>query len=410
MPGDTAVRVRAAGRVAVEQLSYHRGRTVLAVLGVALAVLLVVALGSVGYGTLTTGDQAVDWFQHDLWVTGDGVDLDPTSVGGVANPITGAHELSDELESRDGVAHARSVAFQSVYVSPDGEDFDTVVGVGVGGDAARLRIASRFNRRDIHYDDGTYSGPMTNRVVVGPSLARQYDLEEGDTLHVGGTIASARAHEFTIVGITGDFSNFLGTPTVGLHLSELQEVSGTTGTDPAALVAVTLESGADRDAVEHDIEQRYPWLSVRTDDEQVRATIGTHAPLVASGITLVGLAVCSAVAVVTIVLRLMVYQQRRQLAALRASGISTRTLVAVVTLQGTGIGLAGSVLGGGAAVPAVVVLDHGIERMTGVSGLVQAPPWLLAGGVAFALVVGILGAASAGWHVVRLDPLDQLGR
>jgi putative ABC transport system permease protein len=408
MDSDLAGRVRAAGGIAAAQLRHHRRRTVLAVLGVGLAVFLVVSLGGLGYGMVTTGDQAIAWFQNDLWVTGGGVAIERSSVGGVANPIQDAHGLSADLEAREGVRYAQPVGFQTVYVSPDGESFDTVVGVGVGGDAARLRIASRFNRRDIHYANGTYDGPMTGRIIVGPRVASRYGLSEGDTLHVGSTLVSARTHEFTVVGVTGDFSNFLGSQTVGMHLSELQEVSGTTGTDPAAVIAVTLAPGADAGAVARDIERQYPSLDVRTDDEQVRATIGDQAPLLASAVALVGLAVGGGVVLVLNVLALLVHQQRGQLAALRASGVPTRTLVGVVTLQGALLGLAGGLLGVAVAVPTAALLDHGIELVTGYSGLVRTPVWLLAGGLALALVMGVLGAAAAGWRVARLDPLEQL--
>jgi len=408
MAPDALVRLWAAAGIAATRLRYERTRTALAVLGVGLAVLLVVLLGGVGYGTLTTGDRAIGWFENDLWVTGGAVTLEPTTVGGVANPIDDAHERSADLESIDGVANARPVAFQTVYVSPDGEEFDTTVGVGLGGDAGQLRIASRFNRRDLHYANGSYDGPMTNRIVVGPAVARRYGLSEGDTLHVGGTIASARDHEFTVVGITGDASNFLGTPTVGMHLSELQEVSGTTGRDPAAVITVTLAPGADADAVTSAIERRDPSLEVRTSDEQVRATVGRRAPLLASAAVLVLLAVVSAVVLVLNVLALLVRQQREQLAALAAAGVSTRSLVGLVTVQGAVLGLAGGIVGVTVALPAGVALDRGIGLATGYAGLVRTPVWLFGVALVLAVSMGVLGAVAAGWYVARLDVLDGL--
>jgi putative ABC transport system permease protein len=174
------------------------------------------------------------------------------------------------------------------------------------------------------------------------------------------------------------------------------------------VIAVTLAPGADAGAVARDIERQYPSLDVRTDDEQVRATIGDQAPLLASAVALVGLAVGGGVVLVLNVLALLVHQQRGQLAALRASGVPTRTLVGVVTLQGALLGLAGGLLGVAVAVPTAALLDHGIELVTGYSGLVRTPVWLLAGGLALALVMGVLGAAAAGWRVARLDPLEQL--
>jgi len=352
-------RLHGAAAVAGAQLRHHRQQTLLCVLGVALAVLLVVLLVGVGHGALSTGNEAVTWFDQDLWVTTGAIELAPTSVGGVANPIHGAHGRSAELEAREDVARAQPVAFQTVYVGTDPHDLDTVVGVGVGGDAGRLGTASRFNGRDRHYAGGSYDGPMTHRIVVDERTASRYGIAEDDTLHVGGTVSAARGNEFTVVGVTDDLSNFLGAPTVGIHLSELQEVSGTTGTDPAALIALTVAPGHDPQAVARAIESGRPSLRVRTG-KQVRATVGGRPDLAASALGLVGVAVV------------------------------------------------GGLFGLAVALPAVAALNHGIERFVGYAGPVSRSAWLLAGALRLAVAMGVAGASVAGWRVARLDPTEHL--
>lgn len=401
-------RVAAIIELATTQLRYYPGRTIPAVVGVGGAVFFIVVLGGLGFGMLTTGERAIAWFQSDLWVTGGALAIEPSGVGGLANPIDDAHERSAELETIDGVQYAQPVAFQTVYVSPDGEQFDTIVGVGIGGNTGRLGVASRFNRRDVHYANGAYDGPMTNRIIVGPALADRYDLAEGDTLHVGGTLVSAREHEFTVVGIAADFSNFLGTPTVGMHLSELQEVSGTTGTDSAALIAVTLAPGADADGVSRTIEDEHPSFDVRTDAEQVRATIGAQAPILATAVTFMFVAVVGGIVLIGNVLAIHVHHHRRELAALKATGVGTRTLLGVVGSQGAVLGLAGAVLGSVVALPVTVLLNVWVEAYTGFSGLVATPAWLLVGGLTLGIAMGVLGATVAGWRVARLSPHAHL--
>lgn len=393
---------------AAEQLRADRTTTLLAVGGVALAVLLVVLVGGVSYGAATSGGDAIDWFERDLWVSG-GVGLRPGSVGGVANPIHGAHEFGRELESRPDVAHAQPVAFQTVYVGTDPDDLQTVVGVGVGGDAGRLRIAARFNRHDRHYANGTYDGPMTRRVVLDDRTAARLGVDVGDAIHVGGTVATARRQTFTVVGTPSDLSNLLGAPTVGMHLSELQAVTGTTGTDPAALLTVTLEPGADPTAVERAVERRRNDLAVRSGREQLRATLGARPSVVGGVAALVALAVLVGVALVGNVTARVVARQRRALAALRATGVSARTLVGVVTLQGALVGLAGGLVALIAAVPATIGLNHAVERLTGFPDLVVVPWWLLAGSLCLAVGMGALGATVVAGRLAQLDPTDHLG-
>lgn len=401
--------LRATIGIAVAQLRHYRGRTILAILGVALAVLLVVMLGGLGYGMLTTGDEAIAWIDYDLWATGGPVALAPGAVGDVQNPIQNAHGVSNKLETRGDVHTAQPLTFQTVYVSTDGEAFDTIVGVGIGGNASRMHVSrgSRLGQSDVHYANGTYDGPMNYEIVVDERTARRYNLSVGDRLHVGGTRDAAGDHQFTVVGTTRTFQTFLGVPTVAMHLSELQEVSGTTGTDPAALIALELVPGADRTAVQRDLERSYPALDVRTNEQQVRAVIGGQATVIVGAITLVVLAVVVGVALVVNVLALLVYQQRGQLAALKAAGVSGRTLVGVVTVQGVLTGALGGLVGLAAVSTGVRLVNAIVGEIAGFPRIVEAPPWLHAIGFCLALVMGVCGASVAGWRVVRLNPLEH---
>ena len=407
-------RLRGAVGVGLSGLSYRRGRAALAVAGVALAVLLVVLLAGLGYGLTTTGGQAIDWLDRDLWATAGPVAFAPGAVGGVENPVEDAHAVAAEMERVEGVAEVQALAFQAVYVSPDPDarEFDTVVGVGGtgSGDTIVVQRGRSFSSGDVHYANGTYEGPMTREVIVGPRLAERYGLEPGDTLHVGGTLAAARENEFRVVGISNTFSRFLGTPTVALHLSELQEVSGGTGNDRAAILAISLAEGADPAAVERRIERAFPRFSVRTNDEQVGAVIGDQGPVLAAAATLVALAVVAGVALVTNVLALLVAQQHERFAALKAAGVSGRLLAVAVLSQGLVVGLLGGALGLALALPATTLLNLVVADLAGFADLVVTPSWLLAGALVLAAVVGIGGSTVAGWRVSRISPLAHLRR
>ncbi|MEF8841313.1 MAG: ABC transporter permease [Haloarculaceae archaeon] len=405
-------RLRGAVGVGLSGLRHRRGRAALAVVGIALAVLLVVLLSGLGYGLTTTGGQAIDWLDRDLWATTGPVAFAPGAVGGVENPVEDAHLVADRMGRVEGTSEVQALAFQAVYVGTDGEEFDTVVGVGGtgSGDTIVVDRGRTFSGGDVHYANGTYEGPMTGEAIVGPRLAERYGLEPDDTLHVGGTLAAARENEFRVVGVSNTFTRFLGTPTVALHLSELQEVSGGTGSDRAAILAVTLEDGADPAAVERRIEREFPRFDVRTNDEQVGAVIGNQGPVLAAATTLVALAVVAGAALVTNVLALLVAQQRERFAALKAAGVSGRLLAVTVLAQGLVVGLLGGALGLALALPAASLLNGIVADLAGFSGLLATPPWLLAGALILAAVVGVGGSTVAGWRVSRLSPLAHLRR
>lgn len=108
------------------------------------------------------------------------------------------------------------------------------------------------------------------------------------------------------------------------HLSELQEVTGTTGTDEATFVTVSLAEGADRDEVEDELQRAYPEYTVRTNDEQMRSILQHNAIVIAVGGALVVLAVVAGFALTIDVLSIVVFQQSRELAALTALGVSSK--------------------------------------------------------------------------------------
>lgn len=400
-----SARVRTVCGLVGAQLAHDRTRTVLAVAGIALAVLATMLLSGVGYGVLVFGEERVGAAGQDIWMTGGPGGLNPAAVGGFENTIHDAHELSRAISSREDVAFAIPIGFQTVYLSEDGEDFDLIIGTGTphGGGPLIIEEGSGFAGPDTHYADGTYEGPMTNEVVIDAVTAEQYDLSVGDTIHVGGTLSAAREHEFAVVGISPSMTAFLGAPTVTLRLSELQQVTGSTGTDPATFVVISLEDGADVTTVQAALVDEYPQYNVHTNREQLEAVLQQQATIIAGGVTLVVLAVLSGVALTVNLLAMFVAQQRRTLGVLTAIGIGRRSLVWFVVGQGLVLGVLGGTVGVVLAPVATRVLNRAAFELTGFDGIVQVPPVFYLGGFGIALGIGAVGAAVAGWKVRRLE-------
>ena len=404
------VRLRAAVGLAAAQLRHHRVRTALAVAAVALAVLSTTLLASVGVGVLETGTERLDAADRDLWMTGGAVRLAPGTVGGIENRIQGSHRLAAELDAREEVRAAVPIAFQIVYVGSTPTDLQTIVGVGVtgGGPALQLTEGPGFEGGDVHYANGTYDGPMTREVVIDERTAALFDVGVGDTLYVGGTVANARRNAYTVVGISPTFSRFVGTATVAVPLSELQTLTGTTRTDPASVITITLVEGADVEAVRAELERDYPGYAFRTNAEQLRTMFRERAVLLASAVTLVGLAVVTGVVLTANALALLAFQQRAALGALKAGGVSAGTLVAVVGAQGVLLGAAGGLVGVALTPPLGLALSVLAERVVGFGGLVRTPAWVYVAGFGIAVVMGTVASAVAGWRVARLSPLRAL--
>ena len=394
--------------VAVRRLRHDRGRAALVVLGIALAAFAVMVLASVGLGVVETGQTMFDQSGRDLWITGGAVSLGPGAGGD--GGITDAHRLRDELDDREDVDTVAALAFRTVYVSNDSRRFETVIGAGAPAvdTAVRITEGRGFTGGDPHYANGSYDGPMTREAVIDPRTASLLDVGVNDTLYVGGTPRTAAENGFRVVGVSPTFSNFLGGPTVVLHLSELQAVTGTAGTDAAALITVDLVDGASVARAEREIQARYPEYDVRTNREQLESTLRDQAVLIASGASLVVFAAVAGVAVTVNVLVSYVYQRRRELAALKAVGLSTRTLVAVTLVQALALGVCGGALGVALTVLSVPVLNAVAAALVGFEGVVALRGDVLLAGVGLAVGTSALAGAVASARVGRLDPLELL--
>lgn len=392
------------------QLRHYRFPTALAVVGVALAVLLMVLLSGLGYGVTSAGTEGLAWLELDLWLTAGPIQFTPAAVGGVQNPILDAHPTAAQLSAREDVRRADALAFQVVYASTNESEFETLVGVGLTGNSSTINVREGpgFETADVHYANGSYSGPMTHAVIIDERTANRFNVSVGDSLYIGGTLATARENEFTVVGVSRRFSTFLGTSTVTLHLAELQTLTGTTGTDPASLITVRASPSADIEALQADLEEEYPRYEVRTNQEQLEAVVGQQTSVLASAAAVVVIAIIVGLALVVNVLGLLVHHQRSEFAALKAAGMSGGSLFAVIGGQGIAIGVLGGLLGVAFAPVGASILNPTIENLAGFPELIKLPPWVLAAGGALALVTGCVGSLAAGWRILRLNPLEHL--
>ncbi len=402
-------RVRATVAIMTAQLTRNRFRTVLAIVGIILAVLAATLLASAGAGVLETGQSQLQSADRDLWLTSGPVGLSATS-GGFENTLYDAHNISRDLGSIKGVKKGNAIGFQTVYASTSGEEFSTIIATGATGSGTAVSISKGrgFPSSYQHYAGGSYDGPMGGEVIIDSQTAEEFSVGVGDTLFIGGTLATARSNEFEVVGISNTFSKFLGTPTITMPLSELQTVTGSTETDAATFITVKIEDGTEPSAAKQRIQEAYPALTTRTNQQQLNAVLQNQALVLAGALTLVVLAVIAGITLTTNLLGLVVYQQRPTLAALQAVGLSQSTLVRLIAGQGLVLGVIGGLLGVGLTIPAAEGLNRLGAALVGFDGLVQVSTRILIGGFGIATVVGTISAAVVAWRVSKLDTLEAL--
>jgi putative ABC transport system permease protein len=251
---------------------------------------------------------------------------------------------------------------------------------------------------------------MTHQAIVSPETAAEFDLEVGDTIHVGGTIANARRNEFEVVGISPTFANFLGTGTVTLRLSELQTLTGNAYGDRATLVTIQTAPGADPAAVRDELAAEHPEYTFRTNQEQLVSLLERQAVVLAAGVSLVGLGVISGGILALNVLLSIIYIQRRSLSILRAVGATRRSVVGVALVESAAVAAGGYLV----AVAVTPLAATGLNRLalavTGFDGLVQVPTYAYAVGAGVACGFALLGGTLGAWRVARVASANALTR
>lgn len=385
-------------------------QTTIAVLGVALAVLAAVLLAGVGIGVLEFGQGKFQQSGQDLWVTGGPTELRPGTVGGFQNSVVDSHAVAASIAERESVVAAVPILFQTVYAGRNTSDFQTIVGVGslAGDELVSISDGRGFRGRDVHYANGTYDGPMTREVIIDRRTAELLGVGVNDTIHLGGTIATARENEFTVVGISPTYSRFVGAPTVVVRQSELQELTGTTASDRASFVLVRATEGADVTALEADLSETHSQYTIRTNDEQLRATLRDQAVVLLSGASLLVLAVVAGVLLVLNMQLSFVFRHRETFAAVAAMGVSRSSLALIVLVYALFVGLLGGLLGVGLALPGIELVNEVTMRVTGFENVATLPRRVLLGGFALAVLVSAVGGLAASVYLARSNPLDTL--
>ena len=395
--------------LAVTAVGRQPRATMLSVVGIAVAVLSLTLLVSVGAGVVETGADRFETADRDLWITAGPLEL---AGGGnpVQNPLTDAHTVADEIQQRDSVRTVSPLAIEATYIGTDPEDLTLVTGVGIPNTHNGVTITEgrSFDGSGTHYANGSYDGPMTGEVLLSTGTADRLGVEVGDEIYVGGSQSAAQSQSFEVVGLTPDFTQLLGSPTVVLRLSELQTVAGTAGSDRATFITVTTTEEGSVAELQSELQSEYPAYEVRTNRQQLEAIVGDQAVVISAGIAVVVVAIVGAVALVTNLLALVVAQQRSALAALQVLGLSPTTIRAFAGGQGVLLGLLGGSVGVALTPIATRLLDLAVRLLTGFSGVTSTPRLVYPAGLLVAVVVGSVAAMVASWNLLRSSPHTSL--
>ncbi len=396
--------------LAIRNLSKNKIRTILTVLGVALSVVSIVMLASLGNGLLTTGDRLLDQSSIHLWITGQASDVESQYSGTGESKISDAHRMSNDLLKNKEISMVTPALTEMVYAFKEGSEPRAIFAIGIVGSWRSIVNVSKGKdlTKDDHYNSGKYNGKWKSEVLIDSRTASLLNATVGDTIHIGKTVTEANSQEFTIIGLTDSLSRFSSNPMVVIYLSELQEITGNQYYDTVSMVIIRLKNPATAEEMQKELQKNYPQYTVSTNEEYLKKLLAENALPLASAASIVLLSVIMGAMLAVNTMLLSLNEKKREIAILQVMGFSRFSLFKKIGTEGLLTSLLGGIAGLFLSIPLADILNGLIHAYLGFDGLVALETDYLYMGFAVAVCIGLLTSFLAAMKISRVNTAELL--
>jgi ABC-type lipoprotein release transport system permease subunit len=362
-----------------KNLFRRKGRTIVTLVGIAIGVAAIVALGAAaqgvraGFTAMTRGSQA------DLVLTQTGAMS--VIMSSVEETVGDALRTWPEVANVDGVLLTNALLENSRYLFLFGHDPE---GFSIG----HFRIVEGQGLAEAW---GVRGKPL----ILGRRAAQSLEKQVGDTLRITGSV-------FRIVGICETGDGFEDSAAV-IPLEEAQALA--LQSRRVSMLHVKLRDPAEADQVRTRVERRFPDLTLSTasgfaDQEQLLGLLEGMAMGVA------GLAVVIGGVVMTNTLWMSAFERTREIGVLRSVGWTRWRVLRLILGESLVLSLLGGLAGIGLGVAAVFALNLSFSWLS-VFGTHLSPELFIRALVTVA-VLGLVGGVYPAWWASRLLPLEAL--
>lgn len=360
--------------IARRQLAAKRGRTLAAIVGIGVALLLILALKAIFAGMETRLTAYIDATGADVIVAQEGVRTMHMTQSALPSSTAAA------VARVPGVAAVEPIIYKGAFVESMGDRSGIVALVG-GGPTPVLAAGQ---------------APRAGEIVLDRALADKLAVDVGDRVRVLGASLRVSGEVTGTAAITGSFA-FVARPTLARILR-----SG----DVASYLLVRATGGVDPQRLARRVDERVPGVTASTRlafAASERAVVGDMSTDIVRGMILVGFVI--GVAVAGLVAYNATLSQLRDYAVLRALGLRARGALALVLTQVGAL----VVLGFALALVLVALLARSLPALSPTLAVsVRGGDVLLA--LAVASAVTTAAAALPVLRVARVDPASVFRR
>jgi putative ABC transport system permease protein len=372
----------------------NKTRSSLAIVGIAIGIMVIVALGMVTGGlkastqsTLKAGAAEITVVQTGSNSFGSGGTLNQTYVADLL-PINGVKDTAGILRASNTSTGSTSSSSSQGSFGPPG------AGVSVTGiDVGKLSLIG------VDSVNGTlFSNESTDQVIVGKTAAEGLNQTVGDTINLYGK-------DFKIVG-TFETGNFITDAGIMMPLSTLQNL--TSNEDKVSNILVKVTDNANVTTVSKTIEDTYPNELSTTTAEATAGRINQGLGFIDTATWAISLLAIFIGAVGVINTMIMsVYERTREIGVLKAVGWKDRRILGMILGESVVLTLIAFVVG---TVVAVVGVELLLTLSPSVGGMITpsfAPDIFLRAFVV-AFLVGVIGGLYPAYRASRLSPTEAL--
>jgi ABC-type lipoprotein release transport system permease subunit len=261
------------------------------------------------------------------------------------------------------------------------------------------------------------AGTDHRSILVSRQLAERAHLSVGDVVTLGSDPTGTRRADFRIAGIyepTPDPMRFTAARIEArMHLPDLVDLvsppADAASRETATAINVRLVDPADRTAFASDVMARAPGIAARStsrtrDDDPFAVLDRFHVAI--SAVTMVG-----GTAFLLALMVIRAEERRETIGILRLVGISRRTLLASVAVEGVMIAALGAVFGVLIAVATEGLVNRIFQaRYDTALVFVRVTPSIALRAILIAAPLGVVAGVAASWTLLRRSILSIVRR
>lgn len=352
----------------------NRTRLVLSVIGIAIGIATIVALGMVTEGLKESLEEQLKAGGADFVV------MKNTSSESASPTIK--QERVDEIAKMNGVKQAAGILTSSRMVG------DSQLGL-VGINQRDLNMMGAKLTPGNNYSDDK------NEMILGKLAAEKMNKKVGDTITLNG-------EKYTITGIFETGNKEIDT-SAAMPLAKVQKMDENDG--KVHFIYVKINNNADVNAITKGVEKAYPGelTTIASLEDFQRANGGLNMVETASmAISLLAIVIGGIGIINTMIMS--VFERTREIGVLKAVGWKGKRILGMILGESIVLtflaGIVGIVLG--------LIGIEAIITLTNTTMLLKFTPALALKALGIAVIVGIIGGIYPAYRASRLPPTEAL--